>query len=194
MTAAYGSWKSPITSEMIAAGTVNLDGPILDEDIFWLEGRPLEGGRTVLVRRAPDGKATELTPAPFDVRSRVHEYGGGAYAVSKSAVFFCHFAGQRLYRLEPGETPHPITPDAAYRYADITVDNRRNLLFCVREDHSEEGEAVNTLVKIRCQGDEAGGTVIASGNDFYSSPRLRPDGSQLTWLTWNWIRSGAIVG
>lgn len=153
--------------------------------LYWLESRPQEGGRHVLVQRAADGTTTDVVSAPYNVRTRVHEYGGGAYAVAPDAVYFSNFADQRLYRQAHGETPEPITPEADLRYADYVVDSSRNLLFGVREDHSGSGEAVNTLVKVKCNGDEAGGEVIVAGNDFYSSPRLSPDGSQLAWLTWN---------
>ena len=184
-TAPHGSWKSPITSDLIVAGTIGLNEPRLDEDNYWLELRPKEGGRLVLVKGATDGKTTDLTPEPFSVRTLVHEYGGGAYAVADGTVYFSNFADQRIYRQDPGGPPHPITPEAPFRYADYVVDRERGLLFCVREDHSGPGEAVNTLVRVAYGGDEAGGEVIVSGNGFYSSPRLSPDGKQLAWITWN---------
>jgi len=168
-------------AESIGVGQPHFDR----DDIYWVEMRPNEGGRLVLVRRTPDGGVAELTPAPYNVRSRVHEYGGGAYTVSDGVVFFSNFSDQRLYRLDPGGAPRPVTPEAALRYADAVFDSRRNLLFCVREDHRGPGEAVNTLVKVKPDGDDDGGEVIVSGNDFYASPRLSPDGSRLAWLTWN---------
>ena len=119
------------------------------------------------------------------MRTRVHEYGGHAYTVADGVVYFSHFADQRLYRQDPDSQAHPITPATALRYADYVVDRRRDLLFCVREDHTGAGEAVNTLVKVRCGGDDDGGEVIVAGNNFYSSPRLSPDGARLAWLTWN---------
>ncbi|MEZ4662793.1 MAG: hypothetical protein R2911_35030 [Caldilineaceae bacterium] len=134
---------------------------------------PKEGGRQVLVRRTADGQTTDVT-ASYNVRTRVHEYGGGAYAVAPDAVYFSNFADQRLYRQAHGEAPQPITPETQLRYADYVVDHRRHLLFGVREDHRGPGEAVNTLVTVKCDGDEAGGQVLAAGNDFYSSPRLSP--------------------
>jgi dipeptidyl aminopeptidase/acylaminoacyl peptidase len=184
----YGSWKSPITSDVIIAETIGLGGTGIDgDDVYWLEQRPQEGGRIAVVRRGrtPDGQARDLTPAPFNARTRVHEYGGRAYAVSNGVVYFSNFADQRLYRQDPGAAPRPITPEAALRYADYVVDGRRGLLFCVREDHTAPGEAVNTLVKIHCAGDERGGEVIVSGHNFYSSLRLSPDGSRLAWLAWD---------
>ncbi|MCZ7571637.1 MAG: S9 family peptidase [Ardenticatenaceae bacterium] len=183
--APYGSWKSPITSDLIVAETVGLGQIVLDgRDVYWLELRPTEGGRIVIVRRTPDGQTTDVTPPPFNARTRVHEYGGGAFAVSEGTVFFSNFADQRLYRQDPGAQPRPITPEAALRYADGVIDRPRARMICVREDHRVAGEVVNTIVSLDLQGSE-GGTVLASGNDFYSSPGLNPDGSRLAWLTWN---------
>jgi len=184
--APYGSWKSPISSDLIVAESIRVGQSRCDgDDIYWVEQRPNEGGRNVLVRRTPDGRVSDLTPPPYNVRSRVHEYGGGAYAVSDGVVIFANFSDQRLYRLDPGGAPRLVTPEAALRYADAVFDRGRNLLFCVREDHRGPGEAVNTLAKVKAGGDESGGEVIVSGNDFYASPRLSPDGSRLAWLTWN---------
>lgn len=186
ITAPHGWWKSPITSDLIVAETIGLSGPRLDEgNCYWLETRPQEEGRLVVVQRTPDGQITDLTPRPFNTRTRVHEYGGGAYAIQNGTLYFSNFADQRLYRIERGGAPRPITPEANLRYADYVVDHRRNLLIGVREDHRQPGEAVNTLVKVACDGHEHEGDIIVSGNNFYSTPRLSPDGSQLAWLTWN---------
>ena len=189
-TAPYGTWKSPITSAMIVADTVGLASPGVDgEDLYWLEQRPQEGGRSVLVRRTQDGQTADLTPAPFNVRTRVHEDGGGAYIVSAGTAYFSNFADQRIYRQVPGAEPQPISPETEYRFADYNADLSRNLLYCVREDHTGTGEAVNTLVRVDISAgkkpDENGGEIIVSGNDFYSTPRLSPDGTHLAWLTWN---------
>ncbi len=187
-TAPYGSWKSPITAAMIASGIVSLDQIVLDgDDIYWIEGRPAEEGRSVVVRRTPDGRTADVTPAGFNARTRVHEYGGGAYAVDGGTVFFSNFSDQRLYRQDPGRPPRPITPAAPLRYADGIVDRPRGRLICVREDHTVAGrEAVNTFVSLPLDGDGTdGGQVLVGGNDFYASPRLSPDGSRLAWLTWN---------
>jgi len=189
--APYGSWKSPITSDLVVAQSIHLsepdfDGENGDGNTVWLELRPNEGGRQVLVRRTPAGEIVDLTPAPFNVRTRVHEYGGGDYVMDDGGVVhFSNFTDQRLYRMDPGEAPRPITPESELRYADAVVDAKRDLLFCVREDHRAGGEAVNAIVSVKCQGDEAGGQVIVSGNDFYAAPRLSPDGARLAWLTWN---------
>ena len=189
--APYGSWKSPITAEMTIAGK-NVADPIgfgqiaLDgQDVYWIESRPQEQGRSVVMQRKADGTVVERTPVPFNVRTRVHEYGGGAFTVNDGVVYFSNFADQRLYRVAQGGMPETITPEGAWRYADGTVDAQRNRMICVREDHTVAGrEAVNTLVSVVLDG--SGETrVLVSGNDFYSSPRLSPDGSHLAWLTWN---------
>jgi dipeptidyl aminopeptidase/acylaminoacyl peptidase len=182
----YGSWKSQITSDLIVAGTIGLGDIALDgEDIYWIESRPSEGGRSVIVRRSPDGTVTGVTPPGFNARTTVHEYGGGAYFVDAGAVYFSNFTDQRLYRQEGDSPPQPITSAGKMRYADGVIDHRRNLICCVREDHTGGGrDAINTLVKISLAGDTYG-EVIVSGNDFYSSPRLGPDGNRLAWLTWN---------
>ncbi len=185
--APYGSWKSPITSDLIVAETVGLGQIMLQgEDTYWVEQRPAEGGRNVIVRRTPDGVTQDMTPPSFNARTRVHEYGGGAYTLMGETLFFSNFVDQRLYRQDPGADPRPITPEAELRYADGVIDSRRNRLICVREDHTVPGrEPVNTLVSVDLDGDPQGGTVIVSGNDFYSNPRLSPDGSRLCWLAWN---------
>jgi dipeptidyl aminopeptidase/acylaminoacyl peptidase len=183
--APYGSWKSPITSDLIVSATVGLGQVALDgEDIYWIELRPAEGGRSVVVRRTPDGCTQDITPAPFNVRTRVHEYGGGAFVVSDGTLYFAHFADQRLYHQAGDAAPQPLTPAAAFRYADGVVDRRCSRIICVREDHTITGhEAVNTLVSLSLAGGDS--QVLVSGGDFYSSPRLSPDGSRLAWLTWN---------
>jgi dipeptidyl aminopeptidase/acylaminoacyl peptidase len=182
----YGSWKSPITSDLIVAGTIGLGDIALDgDDIYWAEGRPSEGGRVVIVRRNPDGTIRDVTPAGFNVRTTVHEYGGGAFVVDHGDVYFSNFLDQRLYRQSQGQPPQPITAEAKMRYADGVLDRRRSRIVCVREDHTGGGrDAVNTLVSLNIDGDSTG-EVLVSGNDFYSSPRLSPDGNRLAWLTWN---------
>jgi dipeptidyl aminopeptidase/acylaminoacyl peptidase len=184
-TAPFGSWRSPITSDWIVAQSIGLGAPALEgDDLYWIEVRIAEGGRYVVVKRAPDGRTADITAPPFNVRTRVHEYGGGAFVAAGGAMYFSDFADQRLYRLAPGGAPRPLTPAGALRFADARFDRRRNLLYCVREDHGG-GSAVNTLVTVKPDGDEAGGRVIVQGNDFYSTPRLSPDASRLAWLTWN---------
>ena len=184
--APYGSWKSPITSDLIVAESVGLGQIVLDgEDVYWNETRPTEDGRSVIVRRFPDGRTADVTPSPYNARTRVHEYGGGEYVVADGTVYFSNWNDQRLYRHDPGGQPRPITPEGDLRYADGVVDRRRGRIVCVREDHTVAGrEAVNTLVSLALDG-SGDAQVLASGNDFYASPRLSPDGSWLAWLTWN---------
>ena len=182
--APYGSWKSPITSDLIVRGVVGLRNTVLDgDDVYWLESRPEEGGRGVLVHRSPDGSTRDVTPPPFNARTRVHEYGGGDFVVHDGTVFFSNFEDQRLYRASPGSEPEPITADVARRYADMTVDPLRDRLLAAREDHTAGGEPVNEVVGISLA--DGAETVLVTGNDFYSSPRLSPDGQRLAWLTWN---------
>jgi dipeptidyl aminopeptidase/acylaminoacyl peptidase len=196
-TASYGSWSSPITSDLIVASTIGLGGILLDgADVYWLESRPQENGRSVIVRRAADGGSVDVTPAvanageaTFGVRTRVHEYGGGSYLVSDGVVYLCNDADQRLYRQEPGRTPVAITPDPArprgLRYADGVMDARRGRMIWIREDHTAPApEPVNTLVEIPLDGSQPQ-RVLQSGRDFYAAPRLSPDGSRLAWLEWS---------
>jgi dipeptidyl aminopeptidase/acylaminoacyl peptidase len=183
----FGSWKSPITSDLIVSGSVGLTQPRLDRnDIYWIEMRPNEGGRNVIVKRDSSGDLTDVIPQPFNARTRVHEYGGGDYLVHEGVVYFSNFSDQRLYVQRSGGTPEPVTGPAAMRYADGIVDVKRNRLICVREDHSDAlHEAVNTLVDIELAQRNECGRVLVSGSDFYSSPVLSSDGQRLAWLSWN---------
>ncbi|HLL16848.1 MAG TPA: S9 family peptidase [Pyrinomonadaceae bacterium] len=190
--APYGSWKSPVTADLIVQGAVGLGMIKTDgEDLYWLELRPSEGGRTCIVRRTPDGELRDMTPPGFNARTRVHEYGGGDFVVHHGTIYFSNFSDQRLYRQTPdAPTPAPLTPEsnAELRYADAVMDAARGRLVAVREDHRAGAhEAANTIVALSLDAGEnaSGGRVLASGYDFYSSPRLSPDGRQLAWLCWN---------
>ena len=182
--APYGSWKSPITADVLLGDTVGLSQPLIDgASVYWTEGRPQEAGRNVIVRWTA-GARQDVTPPGFNARTRVHEYGGGHYTVNDGVVYFANFADQRVYRQRPGAAPEAITPEAALRYADFIVDSMRERLICVREDHRAAGrEAINTLVAVPCGGGEQ--VVLAEGNDFYAAPRLSSDGRHLAWLTWH---------
>ena len=184
--APYGSWASPISADLISTEGRRIIEAVTDgEDIYWVEMRPTESGRYVIVRLTPDGQTIDVIPPPFNARTRVHEYGGAAFIVSDSVVYFSNFSDQRLYRQTVGSTPQPLTPEGDLRYADGIVDAKRNRLICVREDHSDaENEAVNTLVGIGLDGTDSG-QILASGNDFYAAPRLSSDGMRLAWMTWN---------
>jgi hypothetical protein len=144
----------------------------------------------VIAQRSGDGALRDLIDAPWNARTTVHEYGGRAYLMSGGVLFFSHFADQRLYRVDAGAAPRPITPEAAgaLRYADLCIDANRGLIWCVREDHRAVGEPVNALAVLRA--DVGASTIpepriVASGRDFYAAPRLSPDGSQLAWLSWS---------
>lgn len=189
-TAPYGTWISPLTAARVTAGSLRFDYIVLDgDDVYWVEGRASEGGRNVVMRRTPDGRIADTTPAGFNVRTRVHEYGGAAYTVYQGTVFFSNFADQRLYRQPPGQAPAAITP-AGYFYAECVMDAARRRLVCVREDHTRgDGEPVNTIVAIplgrTSRDSQDAGTVLVAGADFYSDPILSPDGTRLAWLQWN---------
>jgi dipeptidyl aminopeptidase/acylaminoacyl peptidase len=185
-SAPYGSWKSPITPDLIASGTMTLGQIALDgEDVYWVETRPAEGGRNVVVRWRRESGATSLTPVPFNARTRVHEYGGGSFLVSDGTVYFVNFADQQVYRQNGEGVPEPVTVGEKRRYADGILDRQRNRLISVREEHGEGGrEPMNSLVAIPLDGSGAA-QVLVSGNDFYSSPRLSPHGCRLAWLAWN---------
>jgi dipeptidyl aminopeptidase/acylaminoacyl peptidase len=183
--APFGSWESPVTTELIAGETIRLGQlGVLGGDIFWTEGRPAEQGRNVLVWCSTDGRMQDLTPAPLNVRSRVHEYGGGAFTVGRRAGFFTNDADQQLWRIRAGVAPQALTAEPGKRHADAVIDARHKRLICVREDHSAgSGEAVSSLVGIKLS--NGASTLLASGHDFYSTPRPSPDGQELAWLSWD---------
>jgi len=184
--APYGTWRSPITTDLITGRRVALGSPRIDgEDVYWIEGRPSEAGRSVIVRRNADGTVEDAIPAGFNARTRVHEYGGGSYNVRDGVLIFSNFYDTRLYRIDGDEEPRAITPAGPLRFADMIFDPDRNRLIAVREDHGGDGEAVNTIVAIDLGVAEDGGTVLVSGADFLSNPRLSPDGGLLAWLQWH---------
>jgi dipeptidyl aminopeptidase/acylaminoacyl peptidase len=184
MVAPYGSWNSPLTAEMIVQQSVGLGQSALDgEAVYWTESRPLEKGRTVLVRWTPDGSVSDITLPGHSVRTRVHEYGGGAFAVRDGVVWYCNDADQRVYCQRPGAAPLPVTPEGPWRYADLVADRAREPILAVREDHGRNTEEpVNELVAITGGGKVE---VLASGADFYAAPRPAPDGAGLAWLSWD---------
>ncbi len=183
--APFGSWKSPITSELIVSKTVGLGGVASDgNNIYWLESRPTEKGRNVLVKLSSDDTAEDVTPQPFNIRTRVHEYGGGAYLIEDETVYFSNYQDGRVYQQQIGKSPEVITPESAMRYADFVLDRERNRLICVAEDHTKtDSEPVNSIIAIALNTGEI--TPLVTGNDFYTSPRLSPDGKQLTFISWD---------
>jgi dipeptidyl aminopeptidase/acylaminoacyl peptidase len=183
-TAPCGTWKSPVTADLIVAESIGLAGLAADgDDIYWLEMRPSENGRYVLVRRTPDGSTTDLTPPPFNVRSRVHEYGGGSFLVSGGRIWTVHFDDQRIYEIRSDDGAVPLTANDGRRYADFIHDPARDRLIAVHEDAGGGAEPSNTLVAIALS--DGSVTTLFSGTDFVSSPRLSPDGGRLAWLSWN---------
>ena len=188
--APYGSWRSPITSDLIVSQSIGLSEARFDGDaVYWLEARPQEQGRNVVVCAGADGKTRDVVPPPFSARTRVHEYGGGAWTVARGVLFFSNFADARLYRIGPDDRdPTPLTPAPGrqWRFADGIIDHKRQRWIGVREDHTATGQAVNTLVSVDlAQSGMTPGEVLAEGYDFFASPRLSPDGRHLAWLSWD---------
>ena len=188
--APYGSWRSPIDAETVARAGRRLGAAAIAADgaVWWAEGRPSEQGRTVLMRRPPGGAPEVVTPEGTNVRTRVHEYGGGAWTLAApDLVLFVDFADQRLYRQRLGGPPAPLTPEppapGAWRYADARVSADGATVVCVREVHGE-GEAENQIVAIPLDG-SADPRPLATGRDFYSFPRPSPDGRWLAWTCWD---------
>ena len=184
ITAPFGAWPSPISAARVAAGSVPLSQLAIDgHDLYWLAGRAAEAGRNALLRLRGN-HSEELTPMPFNVRTRVHEYGGGAYAVDGGTVWFSHFADNRVYRMDEDAAPVALTQPGKQRHADFVVDRQRGRLIGVRELHGDDphGHPVNTICAINADGSE---TVLVQGADFYAAPRLSPDGRQLAWLSWD---------
>lgn len=194
-TASYGTWSSPITPESLAVGQARIDEVRIDgPHTWWLESRPWERGRSALVRHdAHTGETHTVLAEPWNVRSRVHEYGGGAYAIGDGFVVFSDFSTDRLYRVSTHEfpiplQPTPITPQAEVRYGGLVVHERH--VYAVREDHRDvpdtAPEAANELVRLDVDGtNEDTGLVIASGTDFVSRPAISPDGTQIAWVAWD---------
>jgi dipeptidyl aminopeptidase/acylaminoacyl peptidase len=185
-TKPYGSWLSPISADLdvtdaLRRGQVRFD----TADLYWTESRPAEGGREALMCRDVDGNVREVTPAPFNVRSRVNEYGGGAFVAAAGTVYFTHFEDNCIYYVEPGEAPQRLTAPNALRYADFVVDDPRGLLYCVVEDHSNpDQEERHYLAALDLDTGELR-HILDEGNDFYGYIALSPDGARMAYLTWN---------
>ncbi len=192
--APFGTWDSPVSVEQVAGQTVGLSGLSADGDaLAWLELRPTERGRTVLVVRSAEGMVADLTPAPFDVASRVHEYGGGAYAMQGGRVVFSDKADGAVWLIEPGGAPRPVSRVAGCRFADFAFLPRcgGRWVACVREDHrgrpANDPEAALVALDLAAGMEAAAqdGVVLVRGADFLSSPRPSPDGTRLAWIEWD---------
>ncbi len=187
--APYGSWESPVTTALMTddAATIT-DVRSQSGIVWWSEMRPSEGGRIQVVRREPDGLAADILPDGFSARTRVHEYGGGAWWPHEDVVFFANWTDQRVYRISPGAAPEPITPEpevgGAWRYADGIVTSDGRWIICVREDHTEKGEPRNELVGLATDG-SCDPVVLVAGHDFVSSPRMSADQRQVAWIAWD---------
>ena len=180
VVAPCGTWSSAITAAGVAAGVRPVSAPrIVGDRVLWLQGLPEEGGRTAV---AASGQGI-VTPAPFNVRSRVHEYGGGAYAAAGDTIWFSHHADNLVYAQVGGAAPVAITADGAQRHADFEFDARHRRLIAVREDHAGAGEPRNTIVALNLDG--GGSTTLVEGADFYASARVSPEGRRVAWLSWN---------
>ncbi|WP_137723946.1 prolyl oligopeptidase family serine peptidase [Prescottella subtropica] len=191
--APYGSWTSPITATDLAASGHPVEGGcFVDGGPWWSETRPTESGRTTIRRLGDDGVPVDVLPPPWNARTRVHEYGGGAWAVAAGGVLvFAEFSDQRLYRFDPAAdiAPAPITwpsRGAADRYGDLTIVG--DDVWCVRERHTETGVARDICVvplSGRALDDPSAIRSIVAGSDFLAYPRLSPDGTRLAWIAWD---------
>lgn len=187
--AQYGSWESPINADLMVSSSISLSAVAIDgQDIYWLEGRPQEKGRNVLMKLNQNQEISEITSKDYNIRTRVHEYGGGAFSVEKEKIFFVNYADQRIYYQTSHQTEDsktvPLTAESSKRYADLILDSQHHRLLCVCEDHQDTSkEPENTIVSVDLNSGEV--KTIVSGSDFYSYPRLSPDGSQLAWISWN---------
>ena len=189
-SAPYGSWSSPITAAMLATAGNSAEQTWVEDGIaYWLEARPREAGRQVVVKGDPLGEPVDVTPPGFNARTTAHEYGGGDYCVTRSTVIFSNFDDQRLYRQEPGADPVPITPEmgGAHRFADGTVNHDGRWWLGVRERHDlgpAPADVVNELVVVPLDGTGVP-RVVASGRDFYSDAKISPDGKRVSYLAWD---------
>lgn len=183
--AAYGSWKSPITTDLMLSDSVGLgEISVFGNETYWIEMRPQEKGRYVIVKQTPDGKQADVIPAEFNARTRVHEYGGGSYLATEEGLVFTNFSDQSLYLVNADNNCVKLTHSYDCRYADMIYDKNNKRLICVREDHSGESkEAANTIIAVPLL-ENADETILVEGADFYSNPRISHDGRQLCWISW----------
>lgn len=183
-TAPYGSWPSPISLDLVIEGGRGLAEPMLDgSDVLMLESRPDEGGRVTLLRVSPDGASTELTPAPANVRTRVHEYGGGAWTVDVGLVVRSEFGDGSLWRVDPDGTTKALLSTPGLRFADLSIDRAQGRVLAVMEDHrADDHDPANSIVAVALE--DGAITPLVAGHDLVSHPRVSPDGTRLSFLTW----------
>ena len=182
--AGFGCWKSPITSSLIVSKTIGIASvAVIKDDIYWLEKRPQEKGRNAIAAYFKNGKIKDITPSSFSVRTRIHEYGGGAYTAAENAIYFSNYADGKIYEQIFNKSPQPLTNKLQQRYGDIIVDRHRNRLICVCENSLPDSEPKNSIVSVNIATGKV--TTLIEGDDFYSSPRISPDGKLIAWLSWN---------
>ena len=189
----FGTWASPITAELIVSRSVSIGEVVVGlSTLWWSEGRPEEGGRVQLVRQLPNGTRLDVLPDGFAARTRVHEYGGGAWWLHGDDVVFANWSDQRLYRLPEGShTPVALTPapgiEHGDRFADLRFTADGRWVVCVRERHGVDGEPTNELVAVRVHpdGDPVEPVVLVTGPDFLAAPRVSPHGTMLAWFSWH---------
>lgn len=186
ITLPFGTWPSSISADIVASAAPKINH-IQSNGTFltWVESRPDEGGRNVIMGRNLDRLITDLIPPPYSHYSRVHEYGGMAYALSENSIYFVNASDQRIYQQIIGaKTPTPIT-ETGPCFADLTIDRANNRLIAVCEQHNNSSEPENYLVGISLEGANRQLTPLARGADFYAYPRISPNGKTLCWIQWN---------
>jgi dipeptidyl aminopeptidase/acylaminoacyl peptidase len=184
----YGSWPSPISIELAVSASRGLSESRPDgADVYVLESRPVESGRVALLRRTSEGRFIDVAPE-YNVRTRVHEYGGGAYAVRDGLIVFSEFVHNRLLlKADPESAARVLVSEPSLRFADMEIDRARRVVYAVMEDQSESAiDARNLLVGVSL--DDGHLAELATGHDFYSDPTLSPDGDRVAFLTWDFPR------
>lgn len=184
--ASFGTWKSPLTAHIATANYVSFSELLVDgADLYFLELRPHEGGRTTLNVRSQQGNIVEVTPAPWNVRTKVHEYGGSSYTVANGLVYFVNAEDQDIYCIDnlSKDTPQQITNSGnTERFANLVHDPNRDRLICVRETHLND-QVLNDLVQVDVSNREC--RVLHQGHDFYGQPKLSPCGNRIAFLAWD---------
>ncbi len=184
--APYGTWISPVTTTLMTEAAIGLSSLAVDGgDLYWLESRPNEAGRTVLCKRMADGSIGDVTPVPVNVGSRVHEYGGGAYAVRDGIIVYSERKDGSVWLIEPGAEPRKLATSEGCRYADFEFDFPRRRVLAIREDHRDRPPTDPKAAIVALSLDGEAETILVEGPDFLSSPRLSPDGASLAWIAWN---------